>query len=57
VAFGRDVEVTIVRSGDVLTIFPTKPPLSRLVETLAALPRPTEIEVRDEEVLPEREGL
>ncbi len=57
VAFGHDVEVTIVRSGDVLTIFPTKPPLSQLVETLAALPRPTDIEVRDEEILPDREGL
>ena len=57
VAFGRDVDVTIVRSGDVLTIFPTKPPLSELVKALSALPAPAAIEVRDEEALPEREGL
>ena len=27
VAFGRELEVTIVRSGDVLTIYPTRPPV------------------------------
>jgi antitoxin VapB len=57
VAFGSDLEVTIVRSGDVLTIYPTKPPVADLVKTLAALPRPTEVEVRDDEPLPERQGL
>jgi antitoxin VapB len=57
VAFGADREVTMVRSGDVLTIFPTKPPLSVLIETLAALPKPDEVEARDEEALPERDRL
>ncbi len=57
VAFGRDVEVTIVRSGDVLTIFPSRPPISELVERLEALPKPQDVERRDEEDLPEREGL
>jgi len=57
VAFGRELEVTIVRSGDVLTIFPAKPPISELINRLAKLPKPDRIEVRDEEPLPERPGL
>jgi antitoxin VapB len=57
VAFGRDVELTIIRSGDVLTIFPARPPISELVSRLAALPKPDRIELRDEELLPERPGL
>jgi antitoxin VapB len=57
VAFGGDVELTIVRSGDVLTIYPAKPPISALLKTLDALPRPSSVEVRDDEDLPERPGL
>lgn len=57
VAFGRDVELTVVRSGDVLTIYPARPPVARLIQDLAALPRPAGIEVRDTEDLPERPGL
>jgi antitoxin VapB len=57
VAFGREVEVTIVRSGDVLTIFPARPPIGDLVKRLIALPRPLDVESRDEEELPERPGL
>lgn len=57
VAFGREVELTVVRSGDVLTIYPARPPVAQLIQGLAALPRPAEIEARDTEVLPERPGL
>jgi antitoxin VapB len=57
VAFGREVEVTIIRSGDVLTIYPTRPTVADLVDRLSALPAPSDIEVRDVEDLPEREGL
>ena len=57
VAFGGEVEVTVIRSGDVLTVFPTRGTVADLVKTLADLPRPTSIEVRDEEELPERPGL
>jgi len=57
VAFGLDVELTIVRSGDVLTIYPARPSVGDLVKRLAALPRPTDIEVRDDEELPERPRL
>jgi tRNA(fMet)-specific endonuclease VapC len=57
VAFGREVEVTIVRSGDVLTIYPARKPIGELVKQLEELPRPSEIETRDDEVLPEPSGL
>lgn len=57
VAYGRDVELTIVRSGDVLTIYPATRTMAELVKQLADLPRPSKIEVRDEESIPERPGL
>ena len=57
VAFGREVELTIVRSGDVLTIYPARKPIGQLVKQLGELPRPSEIEARDDEVLPEPSGL
>ncbi|TCS10324.1 AbrB/MazE/SpoVT family DNA-binding domain-containing protein [Caulobacter sp. BK020] len=56
-AFGADVELTLVRSGDVLTVYPTRTSMAALVEELATLPRPASIEVRDEEPLDERPGL
>jgi antitoxin VapB len=57
VAFGAEIEVTIVRSGDVLTIYPKRPPIQALIETLKSLPAPPEIEVRDSDLFPDREGL
>lgn len=54
VAFGREIAVTIIRSGDVLTIYPTRPPVRDLVARLAGLPGPGAIEERDTEPLPER---
>ncbi len=57
VAFGREVEVTIVRSGEVLTIYPARKPIGDLLKQLAQLPRPSSIEERDDEVVPERPGL
>lgn len=57
VAFGSEVELTLVRSGDVLTIYPARPPIAEVIRGLAALPRPASIEVRDTEELPERPGL
>ncbi len=57
VAFGREVQVTIVRSGDVLTIYPARRSINELVQQLEGLPRPSEIEARDDEALPEPSGL
>ena len=54
IAFGREAELTIVRSGDVLTIFPARPSVGDLAQRLAVLPAPADIETRDIEVLPER---
>lgn len=56
-AFGADVEVTIVRSGDVLTIFPKRPSAREMVDRLRRLPGPDRIQPRDEDVVPERPGL
>jgi len=56
-AFGPDVELTFVRSGDVLTIYPARPPIRDMIARLSALPRPAAVEVRDDEDLPERPGL
>jgi len=57
IAFGSDVELTMIRSGDVLTIYPTRPSIEAMIETLAALPKPNYIETRDDEEIPERPGL
>ncbi len=56
-AFEGDIEVTIVRSGDVLTIYPSRPTVADLLARLAELPRPAAIEARDAEPLAERVGL
>lgn len=57
VAFGREVEVTIVRSGDALTIYPARKSIGELVKQLEELPRPSEVQARDDQVLPETSGL
>jgi len=57
VAFGRDMEVTIVRSGDVLTITPKRPSVAEMIRKLNELPVPGEIEERDADIWPDRPGL
>ncbi|MCB9958075.1 MAG: AbrB/MazE/SpoVT family DNA-binding domain-containing protein [Rhodospirillaceae bacterium] len=57
VAFGIDTEVVIVRSGDVMTIYPAKMTVPEMLERLAEMPRPNAIEARDEAEIPERPGL
>lgn len=57
VAFGPDVELTLVRSGEVLTIYPSKGSIVDLVATLNQMPRPASVEVRDEDLFPHRPGL
>ncbi len=57
VALPDDTDVTIVRAGDVLTIYPTKRSIKALIERLRSLPGPGDVEVRDEEPIPERPGL
>ncbi len=57
VAYGAEIEVTIIRSGDVLTIYPARPPISELARRLEGLARPAQVEVRDQDPIPEPQGL
>ena len=57
VAFGADVELVIVRSGDVLTVYPATMTIPEMAARLRALAAPPAVEVRDVEELPERPGL
>jgi antitoxin VapB len=57
VAFGKDLELVIVRSGDVLTLYPATTSIPEMIARLEALPVPQSIEDRDDEELPERAGL
>ena len=57
VALPDDTAVTIVRSGDILTIQPVRPSFDCLLDLLEAMPGPDHVEVRETEPLPEPRGL
>ncbi|MDP1736324.1 MAG: AbrB/MazE/SpoVT family DNA-binding domain-containing protein [Caulobacter sp.] len=57
IAYADDTEVTIERSGDVLTIRPKRISIAEMLRRLDELPGPGEIEVRDPDIFPDREGL
>lgn len=57
VSFGEDVELVVVRSGDVVTLYPAKLSVADMAKQLDALPAPPTIETRDVEELPERSSL
>jgi antitoxin VapB len=57
VAFGDDVELVLVRSGNVMTIYPAATSIADMLATLRSTPAPRAIERRDEEPLDERTGL
>ena len=54
IGFGIDVELTLVRSGDVLTIYPARKNVRDLVKVMRDLPAPSSIGVRDTVYIPER---
>ena len=56
-AFGEGVELIVVRSGDVVTLYPAVTSIPEMIARLYALPRPPSIDERDDEELPERAGL
>jgi len=59
VAYGAEIDVTIVRSGDIVTIYPVSPArrsIAEMLKRLYELPGPDEIEVRDADVAPDRAG-
>ena len=57
VAFGDDVELVLVRSGNVMTIYPAATSIAEMLTQLRTTPAPREIERRDDEPLADREGL
>ncbi|MDO8295830.1 MAG: AbrB/MazE/SpoVT family DNA-binding domain-containing protein [Caulobacter sp.] len=57
IAYDDGVELTITRSGDVVTMQPKRPSIAEMFAKLDALPKPSYIEVRDTEEIPERPGL
>lgn len=56
VAFGEGVDLVIVRSGNVMTIYPAATSIPMMIERLRSLPALQTIERREEE-LPERPQL
>ncbi len=58
VSIGADVEVEIIKTGDVLTIRPRPRMTPReLAEALEKLPKPDSIEKRAKIIFPKRPGL
>lgn len=57
VAFGDNVELMLVRSGDVLTIYPAANTIADMIARLETLPVPPSIEFREDGELPERPGI
>ena len=57
VAFGDGVELVIVRSGDVMTIYPAQRSVPDMIARLRELPAPPAIEQRDISDLDERADL
>ena len=58
VAFGSDVDVTIRRVGDVLTIMPKHKSMAELVRRLREIgPPPDGVQAREPIEFPERPGL
>jgi antitoxin VapB len=57
VAFGEGVELVVVRSGDVMTIYPARMSISEMIEHLRELPAPDSVEERDKLEFPDRPGL
>ena len=55
--FGVGVEVTLVKTGDVLTIKPTVSKFQAMLDDLAKLPKIVPADVRDPDIFPDRDGL
>lgn len=49
-----DMELEITRHGDVITIYPRRQNLKKLVETLRRMPKPAELEKREPIKMPDR---
>jgi antitoxin VapB len=49
-------ELTITRTGDVITIYPARRSMAEMFAALRALPIPSEIEEREPIEMPDRDG-
>ena len=49
------VDLTITRHGDTIVIQPARPSLREMVAALRAMPKPSEVEVREPIEVPDRE--
>jgi antitoxin VapB len=52
-----NIELEVIRSGDVITIFPARQNLKELVAELRRMPKPDEVERREPIEMPERERI
>ena len=57
VGFGIGVEVIVVRNGDTITIARKRPSIQDMIKRLRELPVPSDVEVRDSDVVPYRKGI
>ena len=55
--FGVGVELVLERSGEVLTLRRKRPSIAQMLDELERLPKPSSIEVRDADIMPDRDGL
>ena len=55
-AFGDNVELTLVRAGDVLTIYPVRPSISSMVSALRTMPKAPPMRREDVEI-PDRKSM
>ena len=57
VSFGEGVELVILRSGNVLTVYPAAATIPEMIARLRALPAPPMVEAREVDERPERSDL
>jgi antitoxin VapB len=57
IGFGANVELEMVRDGDVVTLRPAKISMKQMIAELRKLPKPSYVEIRDTEEMPERPEL
>jgi antitoxin VapB len=57
VAFPPGTELSVVRVGDVVTLRPVEDKIARMWALLDSLPKPSYVEERDVEEIPEPKGL
>ncbi len=55
--YPEGTELEMVREGDVVTLRPAKISMKQMIAEMRLLPKPSYVEVRDIEEIPERPGL